>query len=112
MSRTRSLSSFRFHRWVGFVVVRVGILLVGDSGLPDHDIHSQFLPGSTLQVDVFLELEAHLAVDDDIDVMRTLKIARDAISVRLCRVLGQDHKRDIISTGANLPCLSHIRSAS
>ena len=44
--------------------------------LAHHDIHSQLLSSSSVQVDVLSKLEAQLAIDDDIDFMRTFEVAR------------------------------------
>lgn len=50
----------------------VDALLMKNDRLPDHDVHPQLLPSSSLQIDVLSKLEAQLAVDDDVDIVRAL----------------------------------------
>lgn len=48
-----------------------------------HNIHSQFFARSSFQVDFLAQIETQLAVDDEVDVVRTLQVAWNAISVGL-----------------------------
>jgi hypothetical protein len=58
-------------------------------GWSHHDIHLQWL-FLTMQVDMLLQLKPHLAIDDQIDIVRALEIAVFAVRIRLCKV--SDHK--------------------
>jgi hypothetical protein len=51
-------------------------------GVSDHNIHVEEL-WLALKVDLLLELEAHLAVDYDVDVVRALEIAHSTCLVGL-----------------------------
>ena len=61
------------------------ILLFEHFWLSDHDIHSQLFSCCSLQIYLLLQLISHLAVDDQINVMRAFKIAWKSLSVSLSK---------------------------
>ena len=66
-----------------------------------------------MQVDVLPKLKSQLAVNDDIDIMRALEIARESLSIRLRAMLACSFKRGLCSNTCpvgdifdELPCIS------
>lgn len=78
----RIMGSFIFHLSRRHCCNTAGVL-VPTHRLSHHHIHLQLLASSPCQEDLLPHLKAQLAINDDIDVMRALKITRIALRVSL-----------------------------
>ncbi len=63
-------------------------ILLSSHRLPHHNIHSKLLAGSALQEDLLPNIKPKFGVDDDIDIMRALKVTRKSVTIGLRPLVG------------------------